>query len=78
MKFHEGHSHDLMTPRKRQFLKCHRRVTPIHKLLHYAFNQANVSTGKLMQVLQACDIRDLYNYERDMREANRAQMHNSS
>lgn len=48
VKFHEGHSHDLTAPRKRQFLKCHRRVTPIHKSLHYAFSQANVGISKLM------------------------------
>lgn len=42
--------------------------------------KANVGTSKLMQVLQVqaggynrvgCDIRDMYNYERDLRDANR-------
>lgn len=72
VKFQEGHSHDLPTPRKGQFLKFHRRVTAIHKSLHNAFSQAKVGTSKLMQVLNAqakgydgvgCDIRDMYNYK---------------
>lgn len=71
---------------KGQFLKCHYCVIPIHKSLHDSFSQVK-RYSKLMQVLIAhargyegvgVDIRDTYNYERDMREQIDNMMQNSS
>lgn len=52
-----------------------------HKSLHDVFSQANICTSKLMQDLKAqaegneglwCNIRDMYNFEKDRKEENRA------
>lgn len=67
--------------------QLHRRVPPIYKSLHNAFSETNAGISRFMQVLKTqddaykgvrCDTRDVYNYERDMKEENRAHDESSS
>ncbi|KAI8538412.1 hypothetical protein RHMOL_Rhmol09G0101000 [Rhododendron molle] len=76
-QFVEGHSHALTTPRKKHFLRSHRRVSVAQKVLTQQLVAANVSTSQQMSLLElqagglenvGCLQRDIYNSRRDMRE----------
>ncbi|KAI8538405.1 hypothetical protein RHMOL_Rhmol09G0100300 [Rhododendron molle] len=76
-QFLEGHSHPLTTPRKRHFLRSHRRVLVAQKALTQQLAAANVSTSQQMTVLElhagglenvGCLRRDIYNSRRDTRK----------
>ncbi|KAF7152920.1 hypothetical protein RHSIM_Rhsim01G0113700 [Rhododendron simsii] len=76
-QFVEGHSHPLTTPRKKHFLKSHRRVSVAQKVLTQQLSAANVSTSQQMSVLElqagglenvGCLRRDIHNFRRDMRK----------
>ena len=51
-KFYEGHTHTLISPRKKQLLRSARRVNNVHKNLLFACNRANVGTSKGYQILK--------------------------
>ncbi|CAJ2663061.1 unnamed protein product [Trifolium pratense] len=45
-KFDEGHSHGLVTPTKKQFLRSARSVNDVHKNLWLSCERSNVGTSK--------------------------------
>ena len=76
-KFYEGHSHRLVSPRKKQLLRSVRSVNNVHKNLLFACNRANVGTSKGYQILKeqvgsyeniGCTQRDLQKISRNMKE----------
>lgn len=76
-KFHEGHAHALVTPRKKQLLRSARSVNNVHKHLSFSCNKANVGTSKVYHLLKeqvgsydniGCTQRDFQNYSRDLKE----------
>ncbi|XP_058783612.1 protein FAR1-RELATED SEQUENCE 5-like [Vicia villosa] len=76
-KFFEGHTHALVTPRKKQFLRSTRSVSNVHKNLLFSCNRANVGTSKVYQLLKeqvgsydniGCTKRDIQNYSRNLKE----------
>ncbi|KAF7151809.1 hypothetical protein RHSIM_Rhsim02G0105500 [Rhododendron simsii] len=75
-QFVEEHSHPLTTPRKKHFLRSHRRVSLAQKALTQQLAAANASAGQQMSVLElqagglenvGCLRQDIYNSKRDMR-----------
>ncbi|XP_058774181.1 protein FAR1-RELATED SEQUENCE 5-like [Vicia villosa] len=76
-KFYEGHTHALVTPRKKQLLRSARSVNNAHKKLLFSCNKANVGTSKVYQLLKeqvggyeniGCTQRDFQNNSRDLKE----------
>jgi len=51
-KFYEGHSHGLVSPSKKQFLRSARSVTSVHKNIFYSCSRANVGTSKSYQIMK--------------------------
>ena len=51
-RFHEGHTHTLATPRKRQFLRSARSINNVHKNLLLSYNKANIGPSKVYQLLK--------------------------
>ncbi|KAF1894116.1 hypothetical protein Lal_00004035 [Lupinus albus] len=51
-RFHEGHTHALATPRKKQFLRSARSVNNVHKNLLLSYSRANVRTSKSYQLIK--------------------------
>jgi hypothetical protein len=75
-KFYEGHSHGLVTPRKKQFLRSARSVNSVHKNIFLSYGRANVSTSTSFKIMKeqvgsyeniGCTQRDLQNYSRNLK-----------
>jgi len=45
-KFHEGHTHELATPRKRHMLNSNRGVSSVHRTLFKSLTCANIGPSK--------------------------------
>jgi hypothetical protein len=76
-KFYEGHTHALVTPKKKQFLRSARNVSKVHKNLWFSCNRASVGTSKSYELMKeqvgsyeniGCTKRDIQNYSRDLKE----------
>jgi hypothetical protein len=76
-KFYEGHTHALVTPRKKQLLRSARSVSSAHKKLLFSCGNANVGPSKVFQLMKeqvgsyeniGCTQRDIQNYSRDFKE----------
>jgi len=75
--FYEGHSHGLVSPSKRQFLRSARNVTSVHKNILFSCNRANVGTSKSYRIMKeqvgsyeniGCTQRDFQNFSRNLKE----------
>jgi hypothetical protein len=75
-KFYEGHSHGLVTPRKKQFLRSARSVNSVHKNIFLSCGRANVGTSTSFKIMKeqvgsyeniGCTQRDLQNYSRNLK-----------
>ncbi|WJX12442.1 hypothetical protein P8452_02945 [Trifolium repens] len=76
-KFYEGHTHELVTPRKKQLLRSAMSVSSAHKKLLFSYGNANVGPSKVFQLMKkqvgsyenfGCTQRDIQNYSKDFKE----------
>jgi hypothetical protein len=51
-KFYEGHTHALVTPKKKQFLRSARNVSKVHKNLWFSCKRASVGTSKSYELMK--------------------------
>ena len=51
-KFHEGHTHDLATPRKRDMLNSNRGVSSVHRTLIKSLTCANIGPSKAHRIIK--------------------------
>lgn len=74
--FHEGHSHELCTPKKKHFLRSNRKVTDVQKSLLSTLERANVGPTQAFYIMKeqvggfnnvGFTIKDAQNYSRDLK-----------
>jgi len=51
-KFHEGHTHEFATPRKRHMLNSNRGVTSVHRTLFKSLACANIGPSKAHRIIK--------------------------
>lgn len=75
-QFYEGHSHQLASPTKRQFLRSTKKMSIVHKNLLYTYGRASIGPSKTHDLIKGCvggyenvgcTWSDLQNYLRDLK-----------